>query len=171
MDPFAESIFASSSCRSDRRYVARGASAECVVKNPAAAETGRGRHAKIRKGLKFHIDKRGRRCYNNTRSRECRLGVAQLGSVLEWGSRGRRFKSSHPDQLESLVTRSHKALAIITSHFPAITIRSVILIKKKISIPYHSDKQIFSHSYAPQTLAAWKSRPYNLLLFEVTDFR
>jgi hypothetical protein len=26
------------------------------------------------------------------------LGVAQLGSVLEWGSRGRRFKSSHPDQ-------------------------------------------------------------------------
>ncbi len=26
------------------------------------------------------------------------LGVAQFGSVLEWGSRGRRFKSSHPDQ-------------------------------------------------------------------------
>lgn len=25
------------------------------------------------------------------------LGVAQLGSALEWGSRGRRFKSSHPD--------------------------------------------------------------------------
>ena len=25
------------------------------------------------------------------------LGVAQLGSVLEWGSRGRKFKSSHPD--------------------------------------------------------------------------
>ena len=26
------------------------------------------------------------------------LGVAQFGSVLEWGSRGRGFKSSHPDQ-------------------------------------------------------------------------
>ena len=26
------------------------------------------------------------------------LGVAQFGSVLEWGSRGRRFKSFHPDQ-------------------------------------------------------------------------
>jgi hypothetical protein len=26
-----------------------------------------------------------------------RLGVAQFGSVLEWGSRGRKFKSSHPD--------------------------------------------------------------------------
>ena len=26
------------------------------------------------------------------------LGVAQFGSVLEWGSRGRKFKSSHPDQ-------------------------------------------------------------------------
>ena len=25
------------------------------------------------------------------------LGVAQLGSVLEWGSRGREFKSLHPD--------------------------------------------------------------------------
>ena len=25
------------------------------------------------------------------------LGVAQFGSVLEWGSRGRRFKSFHPD--------------------------------------------------------------------------
>ena len=26
-----------------------------------------------------------------------RLGVAQFGSVLEWGSRGRKFESSHPD--------------------------------------------------------------------------
>ena len=26
------------------------------------------------------------------------LGVAQLGSVLEWGSRGREFNSLHPDQ-------------------------------------------------------------------------
>jgi hypothetical protein len=25
-------------------------------------------------------------------------GVAQSGSALEWGSRGRRFKSSRPDQ-------------------------------------------------------------------------
>ena len=25
------------------------------------------------------------------------LGVAQFGSVLEWGSRGRKFESSHPD--------------------------------------------------------------------------
>ncbi len=28
-------------------------------------------------------------------------GVAQPGSALEWGSRGRRFKSSRPDQLQS----------------------------------------------------------------------
>ena len=26
------------------------------------------------------------------------LGVAQLGSVLEWGSRGREFESLHPDR-------------------------------------------------------------------------
>ncbi len=31
-----------------------------------------------------------------------RLGVAQLGRVPEWGSGGRRFKSSHPDQRKSL---------------------------------------------------------------------
>ena len=38
-------------------------------------------------------------CYIITRrSREQHLGVAQLGSALEWGSRGRKFKSSHPDQ-------------------------------------------------------------------------
>ena len=30
------------------------------------------------------------------------LGVAQFGSVLEWGSRGRRFESSHPDFEECL---------------------------------------------------------------------
>ena len=29
------------------------------------------------------------------------LGVAQLGSVLEWGSRGRKFESSHPDHSKS----------------------------------------------------------------------
>ena len=29
------------------------------------------------------------------------LGVAQLGSVLEWGSRGREFKSLHPDAYRS----------------------------------------------------------------------
>ena len=31
-----------------------------------------------------------------------RLGVAQFGSVLEWGSRGRRFESSHPDHEKAL---------------------------------------------------------------------
>ena len=34
------------------------------------------------------------------------LGVAQFGSVLEWGSRGRTFKSSHPDQQKSLIFRA-----------------------------------------------------------------
>ena len=31
--------------------------------------------------------------------------MAQLGSALEWGSRGRKFKSSHPDHFKSLTTR------------------------------------------------------------------
>ena len=30
-----------------------------------------------------------------------RRGVAQSGSALEWGSRGRRFKSSRPDQIKT----------------------------------------------------------------------
>ena len=31
--------------------------------------------------------------------------MAQLGSALEWGSRGRKFKSSHQDHFKSLTTR------------------------------------------------------------------
>ena len=30
-----------------------------------------------------------------------RRDVAQSGSALEWGSRGRKFKPFHPDQLEN----------------------------------------------------------------------
>lgn len=33
------------------------------------------------------------------RRTEGRRDVAQSGSALEWGSRGRRFKSFHPDQV------------------------------------------------------------------------
>ena len=31
----------------------------------------------------------------------CYLGVAQIGSALPWGGRGRRFKSCHSDQLKT----------------------------------------------------------------------
>ena len=44
------------------------------------------------------LDKRGYKCYHMP----WLLGVAQLGSVLEWGSRGREFKSHHPDQRKAL---------------------------------------------------------------------
>ena len=40
------------------------------------------------------VDNSTAKCYHKQR----RLGVAQFGSVLDWGSRGRRFKSYHPDQ-------------------------------------------------------------------------
>ena len=36
------------------------------------------------------------KCYHKQR----RLGVAQFGSVLEWGSRGREFESRHSDHAE-----------------------------------------------------------------------
>lgn len=56
--------------------------------------------------LQYPVDKLWGRCYHN-KALASRvtvfLGVAQFGSVLEWGSRGRRFESSHPDQIRSKV--------------------------------------------------------------------
>ena len=49
------------------------------------------------KFLKFLLDNSYLIGYN---SRVTYLGVAQFGSVLEWGSRGREFKSPHSDQKE-----------------------------------------------------------------------
>ena len=42
----------------------------------------------------FYVDKEIGRAYTSFLRRD----VAQSGSALEWGSRGRRFKSFHPDQ-------------------------------------------------------------------------
>ena len=41
----------------------------------------------------FYVDKEIGRAYTSFLRRD----VAQSGSALEWGSRGRRFKSFHPD--------------------------------------------------------------------------
>ena len=46
----------------------------------------------------FALDKRRLICYNLIRSKEEYLGVAQFGSALPWGGRGRKFKSCHSDQ-------------------------------------------------------------------------
>ena len=35
------------------------------------------------------------------------LGVAQIGSALEWGSRGRWFNSSHSDQIVCITDWSY----------------------------------------------------------------
>jgi hypothetical protein len=39
-----------------------------------------------------------------------RRAVAQLGSALEWGSRGRGFESRRPDQLRKLLISSVLAM-------------------------------------------------------------
>ncbi len=48
-----------------------------------------------------------RLCYNSLRSTISAAfiypGVAQIGSALEWGSRGRRFNSCHSDQKETTI--------------------------------------------------------------------
>lgn len=50
--------------------------------------------SKIFFSKEFLIDKEAGRAYSSFSRRD----VAQSGSALEWGSRGRRFKSFHPDQ-------------------------------------------------------------------------
>ena len=50
----------------------------------------------VKKRLAFFIWTRYNRFCVMKRIYNC-LGMAQFGSVLEWGSRGRRFKSSYPD--------------------------------------------------------------------------
>ena len=45
------------------------------------------------------------------------LGVAQFGSVLEWGSRGRRFESSHPDHLQVLKSQWFQDLCFVKMEF------------------------------------------------------
>ena len=53
-------------------------------------------HPKNAKNFSRPIDKCRKTVYTISCLRY--LGVAQFGSVLEWGSRGRKFESSHPDQ-------------------------------------------------------------------------
>ena len=59
----------------------------------------------IQKGLAYVLDL----CYNML----INPGVAQLGSALEWGSRGRRFNSCHSDHRKPYSRKGCRA-----SHFP-----------------------------------------------------
>lgn len=52
---------------------------------------------KIFRIFKKALDKYPKTVYNVY----CYLGVAQIGSALPWGGRGRRFKSCHSDQLKT----------------------------------------------------------------------
>lgn len=52
--------------------------------------------------------------------------VAQSGSALEWGSRGRRFKSFHPDQNLGLTVSTVSPFSVIVI-FPTIAPRFVYL--------------------------------------------
>ena len=52
---------------------------------------------KISYFFKKALDKYPKTVYNVY----CYLGVAQIGSALPWGGRGRRFKSCHSDQLKT----------------------------------------------------------------------
>ena len=51
-----------------------------------------------------------------------RRDVAQSGSALEWGSRGRRFKSFHPDQKFRGVTDDSVTPFSVSLAFCAISV-------------------------------------------------
>ena len=44
------------------------------------------------------------------------LGVAQIGSALPWGGRGRRFKSCHSDQSKGFVVRNRAFYFFPSAH-------------------------------------------------------
>ena len=49
-----------------------------------------------------------------------RRAVAQLGSALDWGSRGRRFKSCQPDEVYGLVRTAFGAAPWVACQMPLI---------------------------------------------------
>ena len=57
---------------------------------------------KIIKNFGKSIDIKVKNVYNNEAvwKEQRHPGVAQLGSALDWGARGRRFKSCHSDHIE-----------------------------------------------------------------------
>src|SRR5690606_19196638 len=55
-------------------------------------------------------------CY----SLSLRRGVAQPGSALAWGARGREFESRHPDQSSQRVSRKLLTLSCFWACFPQI---------------------------------------------------
>lgn len=61
----------------------------------------------------FHVDSTGHRGY--TPFLACR-DVAQPGSAPEWGSGGRRFKSSHPDQFRHAKAVDRKIGGLLCYH-------------------------------------------------------
>ena len=48
--------------------------------------------------LLYHFD-----CAIISMLKNSRRGVAQFGSALEWGSRGRKFDSCHSDQISTVI--------------------------------------------------------------------
>ena len=64
------------------------------------------------------------------------LGVAQLGSALEWGSRGRKFKSSHPDHARA--QRKRCALRFVGGEKKMSTRYAPVLAPLPIPCPFRT---------------------------------
>jgi hypothetical protein len=48
--------------------------------------------------------------------------VAQPGSALDWGSRGRGFESRHPDQIPLLELRNHCGMSLCVAEIDGIVV-------------------------------------------------
>lgn len=77
----------------------------------------------------FPVDSFGHRGY--TPFLACR-DVAQPGSAPEWGSGGRRFKSSHPDQLRHAKAADRKIGGLLCLSFP--------MASPRFSFPLHASR-------------------------------
>ena len=101
--------------------------------------------------------------------RKAYLGVAQFGSVLEWGSRGRRFESSHPD-VERLAIAGRFFIIILIFRFPAAMLRVMLSLpvdsahkrvqKKPLKSSRFRGSLLFDQNLVPhsgQNLGLWPS--------------
>ena len=67
--------------------------------------------------------------------------VAQSGSALEWGSRGRRFKSSHPDHekiSQKILYIAHVAQSVERILGKDKVSSSILLMGSTFKVSYHS---------------------------------
>jgi hypothetical protein len=76
-------------------------------------------------------------------------GVAQPGSVLAWGARGRKFESSRPDQLNQRLSESRRNPAFSYSGF------GKKIGKKKFENIRRGDRRAIENNHEPRAIGSY----------------